>query len=1018
MSYRLTAGESREEFKKGLGTAFFDREIHSNLAYRPEFVSNDETQGRRVISTIEKELSECDEFMISVAFITLGGITPLLQILQELEKKNIPGKILTTDYQTFTQPQALEKLNSLKNIELRMYLTDESEGGVENMKPAGFHTKGWIFRQEEYYHIIIGSSNLTAAALKVNKEWNAKLIGSESGEMIRDIRDEFVQLWDSPRTKLYSDCIEDYRMRYHLVSMQKKQALAQQPVPIDQYVLRPNSMQVTFTNNLCRLAEQGEKRALLISATGTGKTYASAFALREMHPKKLLFLVHREQIARQALVSYQRVFGKYRTDGKPYRYEILSGSTSSDLDSIQDADFIFATMQTMRRKEVLTSFSPVAFSEICIDEAHHAGAPSYSLIMEYFKPDFWLGMTASPDSNRFNVYECFDHNIACEIRLQQALEENLLCPFHYFGITDLIVDGKVIGDEDHAEGRRSFARLTSDTRVDYVIRQADYYGHSGNRVKGIIFCSRTKEAIELSKKFNERGLRTIALTGRDGEEARSSALERLAADVPDDQLHDRSRAYDPGTDNGYLDYIFAVDILSEGVDVPEINQVIMLRPTQSAIVFVQQLGRGLRKSEGKEFVVILDFIGNYSSNFLIPIALSGDRSYNKDNVRRTILSGNRIIPGISTIHFDEISRKRIFASIDKANFSDLKLIKENYTQLKNKLGRIPKLMDFDEYGSMDVCRIFDNNNLGSYYKFLEKYEPDYKVRLSADESKVVEFISKKLASGKRIQELELLNRMLTYHHGVMNLLEESLREKYGIIMKQVEEKNVINVMTNQFPSGSGKKTYQNCVFIKEESGGWGISPEYQAMLENQDFYEIVRELVEFGIHRYRKNYRNRYRDTNFVLYGKYTYEDACRLLDWENNVVPLNIGGYKYDEKTKTFPVFINYDKSDNISATTKYEDHFVDESTLIAISKSNRTYESSDVQNFLHAKERGIAVHLFIRKNKDDKISKEYYYLGEMTASGRSREFIMPGTTAGAVEIEWILDTPVREDIFQYIIG
>ena len=189
---------------------------------------------------------------------------------------------------------------------------------------------------------------------------------------------------------------------------------------------------------------------------------------------------------------------------------------------------------------------------------------------------------------------------------------------------------------------------------------------------------------------------------------------------------------------------------------------IMLRPTQSPIVFIQQLGRGLRKASGKEYVVILDFIGNYNNNFMIPIALSGDRTYNKDNIRRYVMEGGRVIPGASTVHFDEISRKRIFASVDNANFSDIKLIKENYNNLKNKLGRIPALRDFDDYGEMDVIRIFDNNSLGSYYKFLVKYEKEYTIRLSEDEEKVIEFVSKKLASGKRIQELQLLKRILVY----------------------------------------------------------------------------------------------------------------------------------------------------------------------------------------------------------------------------------------------------------------
>ena len=470
--------------------------------------------------------------------------------------------------------------------------------------------------------------------------------------------------------------------------------------------------------------------------------------------------------------------------------------------------------------------------------------------------------------------------------------------------------------------------------------------------------------------------------------------------------------------------MFSVEILNEGVDIVEVNQVIMLRPTQSPIVFIQQLGRGLRKADGKEYVVILDFIGNYNNNFMIPIALSGDRTYNKDNIRRYIMEGGRIIPGASTVHFDEISKKRIFASVDNANFSDIKLIKENYTNLKNKLGRIPALKDFDDYGEMDVIRIFDNNSLGSYYKFLVKYEKDYKIRLSQEEEKIVEFISKKLANGKRIQELQLLKRTLLYANGLSKcglftgLTQDLLT--YGKSISKEQQENIINVMTNEFPAGSSKKTYSQCVFIEKEGNDYKPTKTFLEMLSNRDFYNVIKELVDFGISRYERDYKQSYDVTDFVLYQKYTYEDVCRLLNWEQNEVPLNIGGYKYDKKTKTFPVFINYDKSEDISDTTKYEDHFVPgfRDRLIAISKSGRSLQSEDVQNFLKAKERGIRVELFVRKNKDDKISKEFYYLGHMTASGNTKEFTMPNTQKTAVEIEWILDVPVREDIYEYIVN
>lgn len=991
--------DKRDELRLGFETAYIDGSVASNSFYSPQFVSNNYKDGKKVLSSIEDELLRCDKFQISVAFITLGGITPLLQTLKELEKKNIPGEILTTNYLNFSEPKALEKLNGLSNITLKMY--DVQEAG------EGFHTKGYIFKTDEVYRIIIGSSNITSAALTRNQEWNTKLVSTEQGEMAKEIVAEFNRLWNSQYALDFNEFYENYKEQYKIIKHQRDIARKDQVVSLEKYRLKPNSMQVGFITNLKKILEAGEDKALLISATGTGKTYASAFAMRELGFKRVLFLVHRGQLARQTKKSYEKVFAKSVSMG-------LVGAGYHEY----DADYVFATVQTLNRDEHLLQFDKDTFDCIVLDEAHHVTADTYQKIMKHFSPKLWLGMTATPDKRDDNVagrnvYELFNYQIAYEIRLQQAMEENLLCPFHYFGITDL----SIVGDD---KDNRDFSMLTSDERVKHIIQQANYYGYSGEKVKGLIFCSSIKETQELSYKFNNivnpdtgEYFRTIALNGDANEQERQDAFERLAMNESEANVHKQP-----------LDYIFSVEILNEGVDIVEVNQVIMLRPTQSPIVFIQQLGRGLRKADGKEYVVILDFIGNYNNNFMIPIALSGDRTYNKDNIRRYIMEGGRIIPGASTVHFDEISKKRIFASVDNANFSDIKLIKENYTNLKNKLGRIPALKDFDDYGEMDVIRIFDNNSLGSYYKFLVKYEKDYKIRLSQEEEKIVEFISKKLANGKRIQELQLLKRTLLYANGLSKCglftgLSQDLLT-YGKSISKEQQENIINVMTNEFPAGSGKKTYSQCVFIEKEGNDYKPTKTFLEMLSNRDFYNVIKELVDFGISRYERDYKQSYDVTDFVLYQKYTYEDVCRLLNWEQNEVPLNIGGYKYDKKTKTFPVFINYDKSEDISDTTKYEDHFVPgfRDRLIAISKSGRSLQSEDVQNFLKAKEWGIRVELFVRKNKDDKISKEFYYLGHMTASGNTKEFTMPNTQKTAVEIEWILDVPVREDIYEYIVN
>lgn len=438
---------------------------------------------------------------------------------------------------------------------------------------------------------------------------------------------------------------------------------------------------------------------------GTGKTYASAFAMRELGFKRVLFLVHRGQLARQTKKSYEKIFDKSVSMG-------LVGAGYSDY----DRDYVFATVQTLNRDEHLRKYAPDDFDCIILDEAHHSSANTYQKVMNYFTPKLWLGMTATPDKrdddiDGKNIYQIFNYQIAYEIRLQQAMEENMLCPFHYFGITDV----SLLGDKEIKSKKlteSSFNQLVGDERVKHIIEQANYFGHSGDRVKGLIFCSRIDESVELSNKFNRtinpetgRFFRTIALNGDATEEERQRAFERLAMDENTldttnetnvDQIFDTERTEKIDKADGKmqpLDYIFSVEILNEGVDIVEVNQVIMLRPTESPIVFIQQLGRGLRKANGKEYVVILDFIGNYNNNFMIPVALSGDRSYNADTIRKYVISGNNTIPGASTVHFDEIAKDRIFASIDKIKGMK-SIIRESYVSLKNRLGRVPYLLDF------------------------------------------------------------------------------------------------------------------------------------------------------------------------------------------------------------------------------------------------------------------------------------------------------------------------------------
>ena len=290
------------ELRLGLETAYIDGSVVSDSFYCPQFVSNNYKSGKKVLSSIEDELLRCDKFQISVAFITMSGITPLLQTFKDLEKKNIPGEILTTNYLNFSEPKALEKLNGLSNITLKMYDVQEAD--------EGFHTKGYIFKTDEVYRIIIGSSNITSAALTSNHEWNTKLVSTQQGKIAKEIVDEFNRLWNSSYALDFNEFYDNYKEQYEIIKHQRDIARIDNIVSLEKYKLKPNSMQIGFITNLKKILEEGEDRALLISATGTGKTYASAFAMRELGFKKVLFLVHRGQLARQTKKSYEKVFAK------------------------------------------------------------------------------------------------------------------------------------------------------------------------------------------------------------------------------------------------------------------------------------------------------------------------------------------------------------------------------------------------------------------------------------------------------------------------------------------------------------------------------------------------------------------------------------------------------------------------------------------------------------------------------------------------------------------------------------
>ena len=932
--------------------------METQHGFQPRLIYNNYKEHIKVSHELELLFKSCDSFELSVAFIADSGLAALKECFDYLRNHHIPGKIITSTYLGFNAPSMFKKLLKYNNIEIKIF-----EG-------KGFHPKGYIFHKDNQTDMMIGSSNLTQSALAENQEWNLFFSSNTQKDIVLKVEEEFDKQWKQS-ISLTEEWIEEYQKVY-------VKPVRHETIKISKEI-KPNYMQKNALESLDNLRKNNKDKALLISATGTGKTYLAAFDVKAVHPKKMLFVVHRRSIALKAMETFKTII-------KDKSMRLFSGDTKEI-----NCDYVFSTIQTIYKPENRQLFSKKEFDYIIIDEVHKAGANSYQELVNYFKPQFLLGMSATPErSDDFDIYKMFDYNIAYEIRLQQAMEYDLLCPFHYYGITDMTIDDHVIDDKS------DFNLLVDEKRVDYVIDKINDYGYSGDRVHGLIFVSRKEEAHRLSEMFNQRGFNTCALTGEASEKQRQEAMDSLESNEDDS-----------------LDYIFTVDIFNEGIDIPKVNQVVMLRPTQSSIIFIQQLGRGLRKNNEKDYVVVIDFIGNYEKNFFIPIALSGNTNFNKDNLRRFVSEGNLIIPGASTIQFDEISKKRIFNAIDLARFNDIKYIKDSYKDLKAKIGRIPKLEDFEKYGAIDVQRIFQNKSLGSYHEFLKKYEIDYKVTFSKQEEDYLKFISTKLSSGKRVQELETIRLAIEKKANLMNYLKEEMQNTYNITIPDVGYETIQNILTQNFATGTGKDTYKDITIIDEHNN---ISSNFSKLLVNNEFKRQIIEVIDYAINQYKKEYSERYKDTDLCLYKKYTYEDVCQLLNWEKSLVPLNIGGYKYDEHTNTLPVFINYDKDENISDTIKYTDHFIDSQTLVAMSKSKMKLNSKGMEIFNKAKERNTFIHIFVRKNKDDKVSKEFYYLGQGNIIDIKQETM--ANDVPVCEILYQLDQPVRQDIYDYIVN
>ncbi len=778
-------------------------------------------------------------------------------------------------------------------------------------------------------------------------------------------------MWNNSEI-LTEEWIRNYEPRHIKSKIQRDRLLFTEEKYPD--VIVPNGMQEEALQGLSQLRTEGKDRALLISATGTGKTYLSAFDVKESGYRKVLFLVHREQILDEARKSYSKVLGPGYTTGK------ISGSSKD-----YDADIIFSTIQSMSKKDVMNHFQPDHFDYIICDEAHHSTANTYDRILEYFRPKFLLGMTATPERmDKGDVFETFDHNIAYEIRLQDALSKEMLCPFHYFGITDVTVEGKPL--EDNSD----FRYLVSDERVKHIIEKAELYGHSGDRVRGLIFCSRKDEGREISRKMNELGYRTQFICGEDSISVREYASDRLEQD----------------DENGALDYIITVDVFNEGVDIRSVNQIIMLRPTESATIFIQQLGRGLRKKSKdgtiKEFLVVLDFIGNYQNNFMIPMALTGDSSMDREGLRKRLMLGNSEIPGCSTVDFDPISKERIYESINTTK-SLGRLVRDTYLVLTKMLGSAPDLRYLYRNNKIDPVVIADK--YGNLNEFRKKLRLGC-IELTEPQNRALSFVTETFVNGSRPHELLILNRIL--EHGELDLETfESELSEYGVDYDSDTVQSAISVLSGKFSDklkGDSLVDFDGHVIRSSHS--------FVDYLKNSDVCELFLDAIKCGLERFEKEFMPTY-DGFFTPFKRYTRADVCRLLNWdrdESSVV------YGYRVKNNTCPMFVTYHKSQDISESTQYEDAFIDRQTFSWMTRSRKTLESEEVRTILSSE---CKSYLFVKKSDDE--SGEFYYIGRATPildKVRQTTIENKGEMLPIVNIPLRLDEPVPEEIYGYIVN
>lgn len=957
--------------------------VHYEKSLRAwDLIAPGQENQEKLLHHLIDELSTAQSADWMVSFTRHSGIQALVPSFQEAERINKPIRILTSFYMNITEAKALRTLMQFKNIEIKIYEPIK--------KNQAFHPKAYLFTRETNLHsAIIGSSNLSKSALTNGLEWNVRIPHSPLTSLVSQAQTLFNNLWNSNEAIPCTSVILDQYEQHHLDSPKIKQFIVNDRVaepPVEYEVIQPNEMQLPALEQLHRLRLKQQTKAMVIAATGTGKTYLAAFDVKQFAAKRVLFVAHRGKLLSQAEETFKKIFTDiHATFG---RYQ----ANQKDLDK----QFTFATIQTFSKEIHLEQFDPNTFDYIIIDEFHHAASESYQKILNYFTPQFLLGITATPERmDGLNIFKLVDHNIAYEIRLYDALVQDLLTPFHYFGIQDDdAIDYEAIPQKNGLYIEKDLVEaLERSSRTEYILEMMTKFGHSGKAQVGLGFCVNIDHAEYMAAEFNKHQIESLAITSKQTEAEREQAIQRLE----DDQ--------DP------LSFIFTVDLFNEGVDIPKINVMLFLRPTESPTIFIQQLGRGLRKHESKEYVTILDFIGNSQRAFVAPLVLSGQQSFHsidRYHVANAVQNHFPILPEGSLAILDRVTETFIIEQMKKIEFSASKQLRESYQRLTTMIGDTPSLNDLVTHPDAPAIEtIIQQWKSVLRLKQLEKVATDEELALllNPDTRRVFQHIESWFPIREPFSLLMiqlLLNQQTISADDVIRSAAIRFAVSADIL------KHRLPLIQHLFNRWSTSLTHDRIVLLVESgSGEYTFSEEMKRILASSPaLVDYLQELIHAGLHSFEQlSGGENWLTGSQSFISRMTYSRAViqRLLQ-----SPSQEGSWREGvaQAGNDYVLFVNLHKNESIEDQLNYQDYFIDKNHFHWQSQ-NRTTDSSNIgELYRHHKARGIKIHLFIRKaEKEQGRSLPFTYFGELIH--KSSHGSKP------INVEWILKEPLTSEEF-----